>query len=416
MLSVRNAIVMAGAVACAAGAATAQEDASWWARGPWAPEKPEGALRVATFNIWDYQASRPMAGREERLASVVRGLNPDILLLNEIDNEPGAAALQAEWLATQFERVFTGRPLFAVFAAPVNTGVPSGFDLNNDGKVVTEPGTRGYGEDCFGFGEYPGQYGMALLVRPDVGTIDRERVRTFQRFLWKDMPGAMLPEGWYSDEELAAFRLSSKTHMDVPVVLKDGTVVHILASHPTPPALDGPEDRNGKRNHDEIRFWADYIAGGERASFIVDDDGVRGGLAPDALFVIVGDLNADPDEGDGVEGAIAQLLDHPRVQKVEPVATGERAKVTSRPDGSALRTPVEPTDTALFGLRADYALPSVGLEVVGAGTVREESPAMRDLGARFPSEPWWIRMFPSDHFPVYVDVRPPSAGEPSKKD
>lgn len=402
MLSPRNASVALGAFACFAGAAFAQEERAW------APAKVDGALRVATFNVWDYGQSKQRARREDRLAGVVRGLDPDILLINEVDNAPGAPAVYPEWLAAQFDKVYTGRRPFDVFAAPVNTGVPSGLDLNNDGKIVTEPGSREYGDDCFGFGEYPGQYGMALVVREDIGTIDRESARTFQKFLWKDMPGAMIPEGWYSDEELAVFRLSSKTHMDVPVVLKDGTVVHILASHPTPPVFDGPEDRNGKRNHDEIRFWADYIAGGERAGYIVDDHGVRGGLAPDALFVIVGDLNADPDGGNGVEGTIAQLLEHPRVQNIEPVATGERATIDERPDGSALRTTIEPTDTALFGLRADYALPSVGFEVVGSGMVREESPEMRALGSQFPSNPWWIQIFPSDHFPVYVDVRIPT--------
>jgi hypothetical protein len=217
----------------------------------------------------------------------------------------------------------------------------------------------------------------------------------------------MIPEGWYSDEELAVFRLSSKSHWDVPVRLKNGTVVHILASHPTPPGFDGDEDRNGKRNHDEIRLWADYIAGGERANYIVDDNGVRGGLDDDALFVIVGDLNADPNDGDGLKNAIGQLLDHPRVQKNAPTATGEFATISKRPDGSDLRRPIEPTDTATFGLRADYALPSVGFEVVGYGTVREESPEGRAARKGSPREPWWIQMFPSDHFPVYVDVRIP---------
>jgi len=33
-----------------------------------------------------------------------------------------------------------------------------------------------------------------------------------------------------------------------------GQVIHILASHPTPPVFDGVEDRNGRRNHDEIRL------------------------------------------------------------------------------------------------------------------------------------------------------------------
>ena len=38
-----------------------------------------------------------------------------------------------------------------------------------------------------------------------------------------------------------------------------GKTFHLLASHPTPPVFDGDEDRNGKRNHDEVRLIADYI-------------------------------------------------------------------------------------------------------------------------------------------------------------
>jgi 3-phytase len=402
MLIQRKAILTLGACACVAGAAMAQEERAW------APAKPDGALRVATFNVWDVGRTRGNPERARRLGEVIHALHADVLLINEIAVEPDGSSFYAESFSLQNRRGYQDDPArYDFFSATVNTGVHSGFDLNNDGKIVKEPGSREYGEDCFGYGEYPGQYGMALFVDERIGAIDRANVRTFQKFLWKDMPGAMIPEGWYSDEELAVFRLSSKSHWDVPVRLKDGTVVHILASHPTPPVFDGPEDRNGRRNHDEIRFWADYIGGGEGASYIVDDRGGRGGLAEDALFVIVGDLNADPKDGNGVEGAIARLLDHPRVRNVEPVATGERATIEKRPDGSALRTKVEPTDTALFGLRADYALPSVGFEVVGSGMVREESPEMRALGARFPSDPWWIQMFPSDHFPVYVDVRIP---------
>ena len=61
-------------------------------------------------------------------------------------------------------------------------------------------------------------------------------------------------------QEQAVLRLSCKIHWDVPVQIGSETV-HFLVSHPTPPAFDGPEDRNGRRNHDEIRFWADYIPG-----------------------------------------------------------------------------------------------------------------------------------------------------------
>ncbi len=79
--------------------------------------------------------------------------------------------------------------------------------------------------------------------------IQRSRARTFQRFLWKDMPGARLPDDpattapgdWFSPQELRVVRLSSKSHWDLPIEVGHKTV-HLLASHPTPPVFDGPED------------------------------------------------------------------------------------------------------------------------------------------------------------------------------
>ncbi len=95
--------------------------------------------------------------------------------------------------------------------------------------------------------------------------------------------------------------------------------MHFLTSHPTPPVFDDPPtfpagvDFNGRRNADEIRFWADYITPGRTSGYIYDDAGGRGGLAPGSLFVIAGDQNSDPLDGDSIPGAIQQLLDHPLV-------------------------------------------------------------------------------------------------------
>ena len=103
------------------------------------------------------------------------------------------------------------------FIAPSNTGVPSGFDLDNNGTV-------GGGNDALGFGAFPGQFGMAFFSQYEILT---DQVRTFQTFLWKDMPGARLPDDsataepqdWYSPAELAVLPLSSKSHWDIPVTV-----------------------------------------------------------------------------------------------------------------------------------------------------------------------------------------------------
>src|SRR5205809_613313 len=217
------------------------------------------AARFATFNA---SLNRDKAGQLladlatpndpqiRNVAEIIQRANPDVLLINEFDYDHagrGVYLFEKNYLAIGQNGA---KPIHFKyhFTAPVNTGVASGFDLDNDGKVVTTPGTRAYGGDALGFGLFPGQYGMVLLSKHP---IDTANVRTFQRLKWKDMPGAMLPidpktnKPWYTDEELNVFRLSSKSHWDVPVKIGDKTV-HVLASHPTPPSFDGPEDRNGK--------------------------------------------------------------------------------------------------------------------------------------------------------------------------
>ncbi|HEY9378222.1 MAG TPA: endonuclease/exonuclease/phosphatase family protein, partial [Jiangellaceae bacterium] len=296
----------------------------------------DDTVRFATFNL---SLNRPAAGmlvdhlsnpqvddvfrRQARNnAEVIQRNRPDVLLINEFDFAPAAVDL----FRTNFLEVSqNGAPPIHypyTFIAPSNTGIATGFDLNNNGVIVTTPGAPGYGDDSFGFGAFPGQFGMVVYSKYPI--IER-RIRTFQLFRWKDMPGALLPNDpatpapadWYSPEELEIFRLSSKSHWDIPIRIR-GKTVHFLVSHPTPPVFDGPEDRNGTRNHDEIRFWADYISGGRQARYIYDDAGKRGGLKRGERFVIAGDQNSDPLDGDSIPGAIQQLLDHPLVNSSTP--------------------------------------------------------------------------------------------------
>lgn len=335
---------------------------------------------------------------------------PDVLLINEFDFDPQAARLfRDNYLAVGQNGA---RPVSYPywFIASSNTGIVSGFDLNNDGTVVTQPGAPGYGDDALGFGAFPGQYGMVVYSRHP---IDTGNTRTFQNFRWKDMPGALLPDDpttaapgdFYSRQELAAVRLSSKSHWDLPIRVGHETV-HFLVSHPTPPVFDGAEDRNGRRNFDEIRFWADYVRpGGGR--YIYDDEGHRGGLRPGSEFVIAGDQNSDPFDGDSIPGAAQQLLDHPRVNARFTPSSAGAAEAGALQGGvnSAHRTnPAQ--DTADFAdvpgpgnLRADYVLPSRGLNVRGGGVFWPVAgdPLARLTGTfPFPS---------SDHRLVWLDLR-----------
>jgi hypothetical protein len=335
-------------------------------------------LRFATFNASLNRAddgqlvpalSTGTDPQIRNVAEIIQRVRPDVLLVNEFDFVPGGEAVrlfQENYLAVSQNGA---RPIEFphTFVAPSNTGIHSGKDLNNFGGIVSTPDTPGYGDDAFGFGDYPGQFGLAVLSRRPIA---RKGVRTFQRFLWKDMPGNLLPQPFYSPDEVAIFRLSSKSHWDVPVRVPGGGVVHFLVSHPTPPVFDGPEDRNGRRNFDEIGFWADYISG---ASYIYDDRGQHGGLAPGERFVIAGDQNSDPLDGDSRAGASQQLLEHPLVNASNPptspggpeqAALQGRANLTHRSD-PAFDT-ADFNDTPPFGpgnLRADYVLPERSMRI-----------------------------------------------------
>lgn len=372
------------------------------------------AIRVMTFNLEDVRTEDLKNGDNPRLkalAQIIQRIRPTVLFLNEIaydlpeGDKPGGT--NAQRFADLYLGVSQGpglKPMrFRGFMQKSNTGMASGFDLNRDGTVQTQFPTTGakdkasrdmgraYGGDCWGFGTFPGQYAMALLVDDRLEILE-DQVRTFRLLPWDYIPGAFLPntpdgtEPWFDDEERAAVRLSSKSHWDVPVRLpgrgddaQSGRVVHFLCSHPTPPAFDGPEKRNGKRNHDEIRFWADYVTG---ASYIVDDKGTPGSLAPDQLFVILGDLNADPDEGSSYKDPIGTVLKSCNRINWQPAPTADVVI-----DG------LDIDDTAAWGLRVDYVLISQGLSIRKSGIWRRN--------------PENSESFPSDHFPVWAEIEVP---------
>ena len=364
-------------------------------------------VRVATFNVSMEASNYQPQGASEHsgevlltllesgehpqirnIAEIIQRVAPDIILLNEFDYYPNsiptAAALFVRNYLNKSQQGQQAIDYPYQFIAPVNTGVASPFDLDNNGEKTGNAG------DAYGWGMYPGQYGMALLSRYP---IDVAAVRTFQHFLWQDMPGALQitqpnsGEPWFTPQEWAAVRLSSKSHWDIPLTI-NGKKLHILAMHPTPPTFDGPEDRNGKRNHDEIRLMADYLSP-ERADYIYDDKGNKGGF-DGQRFVLAGDFNA-ADIGDKYRpGVIEQLTEHPLVN----------SSVIPQSDGGSesAEQPYSSRFTAYWGARADYVLPSrKGLTVQGGGVFWpvKASPLYRLVKDRQSS---------SDHRLVWMDI------------
>lgn len=368
--------------------------------------KPEGQVRFATFNTSLYRSSHgqlvedlqdEFAKRPRQIANILQIVRPDVVLLNEFDFDEKGEAVSL--FMENFLSVSQGdnRPIRYphVYFAPVNTGVDSGVDLDNDGKKT------GTANDAFGYGRHPGQYGMVVLSRFPIVT---EKVRTFQKFLWKDMPNLSWPvdpatrKPYYSEAARNVFRLSSKSHWDVPIQVGDQTI-HFLVCHPTPPVFDKEEDRNGCRNHDEIRLWADYIDS-DRSGYLYDDRGVKGGLAEGDHFVIAGDLNADPNDGDSRGQAARQLTTHELINNdFVPASEGaaEAAKKTSGKNrthrGEHSQDTGDFNDHNVGNLRIDYVLPSKTLDIAGSGVFW---PTMKD--------PNYPLVKATDHRLVWIDI------------
>ncbi|MFM6133242.1 MAG: phytase, partial [Sphaerospermopsis kisseleviana] len=360
--------------------------------------------------------STPNNAQAKTVAEIIQRNNPDVLLINEFDYSPAAVNLfrQNYLQISQNGAVPVNYPYF--YIAPSNTGIASGFDLDNNGTISG-------GNDAFGFGNFPGQFGMLLLSKYP---IDTTNIRTFQNFLWRDMPGNLLTNdptvdnigtsvnenlnGFYSPEEINILRLSSKSHWDVPIII-NGDTVHVLASHPTPPVVDSTEDRNGKRNSDEIRFWADYITPG-KGNYIYDDGGKTGNLSAGSSFVIMGDQNADPLDGDSYNNAIRQLLLNPNINtNVIPTSLGAPQQATlqgganNNQKGNPAFDTADFSDTVPGNLRTDYVLPSTDLQISNSGVYWPSNtdanfPLVGTFSASFPGG------FPSsDHRLVFADVQ-----------
>lgn len=299
-------------------------------RGTGAAER----LRLASFHT-ELSARGPglilrdILRVEDQIAAtldVILAADADILALQGVDYDAGGAALGALTAALS-ER---GLDYPYHIAPRPNSGWPTGHDLDGDGR---SDGPR----DAHGFGYFNGEGGMALLSRYPLGeVVDHSRV------IWADLPGNSAA-GVTPTEALADLRLHSVGAWEVEVLTPSGPF-HILSSHASAPVFDGPEDRNGLRNADEVRFW----------HLRLDE------MAPDAGdFAYLGTLNVDPDQGEGRRDALAAFLAHPMVQDPVPVGHGDTATA-------------DWADPVPGDLRVDYVLPAATLIVLGSGVLWPE--------------------------------------------
>ena len=266
-------------------------------------------------------------------AQVITDVAPDIIVLQNVDFDLELRALGAlrDVIAQK------GLTYPTIFALKPNTGVATGLDMDGDGRLA-EP------EDAQGHGAYTGQGGMAILSRWPVNT---DAVQDLSGLLWRDVPNAMLPTAdgapFPSVAAQEVLRLADVAHWAVPVLHPDGPVT-LLTFHASPPVFDGPEDRNGRRNHDQLLFWQHYLDG----TF---------GPAPDRKFILLGHANQDPNRGDGIKAGIRGLLSDPRMKDVVP-----QRRVGDPPDATVHWPRVSPSY-----MRVSHVLPSLDWTVTDAG-------------------------------------------------
>ena len=116
----------------------------------------------------------------DAVAQVLALLRPDILILQGVDHDLDLKTLEAlrnriaQDDGPRYDHLFARRP---------NSGMATGLDMDGDGR-------RGGPRDAQGYGEFAGQGGMALLSRHP---LDRAGAQDFSAFLWRDLPGALLP-------------------------------------------------------------------------------------------------------------------------------------------------------------------------------------------------------------------------------
>ncbi|MEM1011533.1 MAG: endonuclease/exonuclease/phosphatase family protein [Planctomycetota bacterium] len=412
-----------------------------------------GELLVALSTPDDEQA--------QAVAAIIQAARPDVLVLQEFDHggdyDPDGEALrlfQENYLRQPQACSLRSIQYKHVYLVPSNTGIPTGVDLNGDGLVAptegAEVGTDAYAGDCHGWGKFPGQYAFVVLSK---FPIDREGIETSQERRWfqgylpdelaeakartKEVFGwsedridrwyaektrsDQMPIEHFDDEAKRVLRLSSKNHVEVPIRVGLESI-SVVTAHPTPPVFDGPEDRNGRRNHDELVSLLSAVPNSAvRISFSQDATDLQrvAGYASHAeRYVVMGDLNADPNDGevfvnaDG-ERAIDTLISlrhWGKIGIIDPMPTSPGGVAAAERQGGVNADHIgDPAaDTADWNddptrgpgnLRVDYVLPSADLEVVGSGVFwpTPDEPLMGvDLATAERA---------SDHRLVWVDVK-----------
>jgi hypothetical protein len=283
----------------------------------------------------------------EAVIDVIELAAPDVIVLGGIDYDDGLLALGAlrDRLADR------GLELNHVHSEEPNSGAALPNSPLFQGSIETQS-----------FGHFRGSRGMAILSAlpfsaPPVSLTD---------MIWADLPWVDPP---LESRRRAVQRLSAHNHWLTEIALPNGDELSLLTLHASAPVFDGPEDRNGHRNADEIRLWAKVLDGWRPNEMPLGDI---------SNPVVVGTLNADPNDGESRTGAVGTLLQNAELQDPGPSSAGA-ARQSSLDGGVNLSHRTDPAlDTVDWpddradspgNLRVDYILPSRKLKVVGSGVL-----------------------------------------------
>ncbi|MBI5025702.1 MAG: endonuclease/exonuclease/phosphatase family protein, partial [Nitrospirae bacterium] len=245
-------------------------------------------IRFGHFNIRDLTVGKLLESEHPQVLSasaIIKKLRPDVLSINEIETRPEAPRL---FLENFLQRGDAPLHYPYHYIGPTNSGVSTGLPQPFDLK---------------GFGLFEGQYGIALF---SWFPILKEGIRSFEGFPWRALSGGLSCLGEQAGEVHESFPLFSTNLLDVPLSI-EGRVVHAILLHASIPVRGF---LNKERNGDQLNFLNEYISG--RALPNVEPFKV---MEP---FVVIGDLNSDPEKGEGIREAIKGLLANPALNGLVP--------------------------------------------------------------------------------------------------
>jgi len=261
----------------------------------------------------------------DAIAAIIQHVRPDILLLTDFDYDRDQLALG------QFAQRL-GYPHH--FAALPNTGMMTDQDLDQNGYL-------GDARDAQGYGRFAGDGGMAILSNWPL-TLRED----FSQLLWRDLDGATMPP--MPDSVAQIQRLSTAAHWIIRVDHPQPFDLWTYAA--TPPVFDGPEDRNGLRNRDELRLWTQ----------VMDRTAAQS-------LIIMGNTNLDPADGQGIRDAMQTFLADPRIQDPQPVSKGGAFAADADQSGDPALDTADWPDGKPGNLRVSYLLPSAVFGIAGKG-------------------------------------------------